>query len=318
MHTQDFNCHNCEEKFHTNICLCSCSLCHEQFCQKCFDMEASWDNELRNKPKGWDDGFWRSNNDQRDYSKHQTEHKGTCEPKCFTCGVASTGICETCQNTCRRSDCAEEVFNREHQLCVEHYTSWEDWADKQAEKESLDIQKHLILACQAQNMGNIQKGRDFFKRKQYHTSPKHHTALAIEREVDACLDVTDEWQARRLAELYDLLEKSGGPLLNLCSLLYKQSIRFKNHELAEIAKEFSGGIKCPACDENKRSLKVVPFTESWFIKEYVCLMCFDRWKQFVDGFVREGKTENWVRNNMYTSPYSYIPDANASLRKSDE
>lgn len=80
MYTQDFNCFNCKEKFHTNICLCSCSLCHEQFCKECMSFK---------------------NLEKTDYIEDiKITHLGDCKPKCFECKTPSVGICSKCLSKC--------------------------------------------------------------------------------------------------------------------------------------------------------------------------------------------------------------------------
>lgn len=65
------------------------------------------------------------------------------------------------------------------------------------------LQYLLELACQSQNIANISLGRMALL-----TLPRHWVLGTIERTAEALLDLEDEWEYRRLLELYQLLDRT--------------------------------------------------------------------------------------------------------------
>ena len=88
------------------------------------------------------------------------------------------------------------------------------------------LQFLLSFACQSSNSTNIQLGREGLK------SIPHDWLLGnIESEVKGLLNLEDEWEFRRLAEIYCKLDTG------LANRLAQIGLQSKNEEVVEAAKD---------------------------------------------------------------------------------
>lgn len=72
---------------------------------------------------------------------------------------------------------------------------------------------------------------------------------------------------------------------------------------------------CNGCDLIK-PLVETSFSEKLFDPEYICFECNTRWKQFVDSFLPE-RNEMWIRCNIFTNPFSFIHQRDASIQEKE-
>lgn len=89
------------------------------------------------------------------------------------------------------------------------------------------IEYFLELACQSQGASNINNGRYCLQNL-----PKEWLLKRIENLSEPLLKLDDEWEFRRLLELYESLDKD---------LVFRLSIRAKNHfdpVIKELGREF--------------------------------------------------------------------------------
>ena len=84
----------------------------------------------------------------------------------------------------------------------------------------------LEWACQSQNSRNIQLGRDGLK-----SIPRDWLLSNIEKETKACLNLEDEWEFRRLTEIYFDLD------IGLAKKLAQVGLQSENEEVVEAAKD---------------------------------------------------------------------------------
>lgn len=91
---------------------------------------------------------------------------------------------------------------------------------------SLAIQFLLSLACQASNSANITLGRSGLK-----SIPRSWLLSNIEREAQLLLNMDDEWEFRRLAEVYFELD------IDLAKELARLGVESKNEEVVEAAED---------------------------------------------------------------------------------
>lgn len=96
---------------------------------------------------------------------------------------------------------------------------------------SLAVKFLLSLACQASNSANIQLGRNGLA-----SIPRNWLLSNIEREAQLLLDMDDEWEYRRLAEVYFELD------VNLSKKLARLGQESKNEEVVEAATDLWGWI----------------------------------------------------------------------------
>lgn len=96
---------------------------------------------------------------------------------------------------------------------------------------SLAVQFLLALACQASNSANIQLGRDGLE-----SIPRNWLLSTIEREAQIVLDMDDEWEYRRLSEVYFELD------VDLAKKLARLGQKSKNEEVVEAATDLWGWI----------------------------------------------------------------------------
>ena len=84
----------------------------------------------------------------------------------------------------------------------------------------------LELACQCQSSRNIQLGRDGLK-----SIPRSWLPSNIDREAQLLLNMDDEWEYRRLAEIYFELD------LDMAKNLAQLGLESKNEEVVEAAED---------------------------------------------------------------------------------
>lgn len=89
---------------------------------------------------------------------------------------------------------------------------------------SLAVQFLLSLACQASNSANIELGRNGLE-----SIPRNWLLSNIEREAQFLLDMDDEWEYRRLSEVYFELD------VDLAKKLARLGQESKNEEVVEAA-----------------------------------------------------------------------------------
>lgn len=89
---------------------------------------------------------------------------------------------------------------------------------------SMAVQFLLALACQASSAANITLGRGGLK-----SIPRSWLLANIEREAQLLLDMDDEWEYRRLAEVYFELD------IDLARKLAQLGLNSKNDEVVEAA-----------------------------------------------------------------------------------
>jgi len=97
------------------------------------------------------------------------------------------------------------------------------------EEKSTEVISYLLgIACQSTHIGNIQLGRDSLW-----SLPRVWLVGKIQDIAYLTLDLNDDWEFRRLAEVYNTLDKN--LLANLCQI-GKQS---KNPAVQEAANDFT-------------------------------------------------------------------------------
>lgn len=109
---------------------------------------------------------------------------------------------------------------------------WDDLqrvADLPAETGQIVLKGLLELACQSQHVHNIELGR-----RATNALPREWAISQIHHAACAALDLDDEWEYRRLLELYEML---GGQLLPHL-VAYGQA--HTNAEIREAAADFAG------------------------------------------------------------------------------
>ena len=89
---------------------------------------------------------------------------------------------------------------------------------------SLAVQLLLSYACQSSNTGNITLGRNGLK-----SIPRSWLLSNIEKEAQLILDMDDEWEYRRLAEVYFELD------VDLAKKLAQLGQESKNEEVVDAA-----------------------------------------------------------------------------------
>lgn len=95
-------------------------------------------------------------------------------------------------------------------------------------KSSKIINYFLELACKAQNMRNITLGREGIW-----SLPKNWISDRIERIANDSLDLEDEWEYRRLLEVFKELD------IDLLNRLIERGLKSDNAEVVEAAEDFS-------------------------------------------------------------------------------
>jgi len=99
------------------------------------------------------------------------------------------------------------------------------------------LARFLGLACQAQSIKRISEGRYGILEMD-----REFVLQEIEREAKKVLNLEDEWEYRRLLEVYDLLNEE------LKKRLIKEGMKSGNPEVVEAANDFShkleqGGLR---------------------------------------------------------------------------
>jgi hypothetical protein len=89
------------------------------------------------------------------------------------------------------------------------------------------IRTSLELACQCQNTRNILRGR-----AEILSLPRDAVLAQIDRVASEYLDLTDEWEFRRLLEVYKELDK------HLLRELVSRGLQSANSEIREAACDF--------------------------------------------------------------------------------
>ncbi len=102
------------------------------------------------------------------------------------------------------------------------------------EKSDAALSYLLELACQAQNMRNIELGRTAL-----FSLPRTWLLERIERLSEPLLNVDDEWAYRRLMEIYQHLD---GHLVQRLSTHGKKSL---NPDIRDTAQEYSNPANAP-------------------------------------------------------------------------
>jgi hypothetical protein len=99
----------------------------------------------------------------------------------------------------------------------------------QLEPESGDaVLSYLLeLACQSQHTGNIERGRKALLRL-----PRDWVLQHIERVAEPLLQLNDEWEYRRLLEVYEHLDKE------LVQKLVYRGLTSQNPEIRETAADY--------------------------------------------------------------------------------
>jgi hypothetical protein len=98
------------------------------------------------------------------------------------------------------------------------------------EDTALKVLHYFIeCSCQAQNIRNITLGREAISE-----IPREWVLKHIEKVANEMLNFEDDdWEFRRLAELYSLLDR------RLVQELVKKGLRSRNPEVVEAAQDFS-------------------------------------------------------------------------------
>jgi hypothetical protein len=91
----------------------------------------------------------------------------------------------------------------------------------------IDLRSALELACRSQNVGNILKGR-----QEIFAMPKGDVLANIERIAADSLPLGDEWEFRRLLELYEELDRG------LLARLVELGLSSGQAEVIEAAEDF--------------------------------------------------------------------------------
>jgi len=97
-----------------------------------------------------------------------------------------------------------------------------------ADKAEMALKYALELACQATHIRPITLGRECLLE-----ADRAWLVDRVERVADACLDLRDEWEFRRLLEVYQAL---GGSML---SRLVGRGLKSDNPDIVEAAKDFA-------------------------------------------------------------------------------
>ncbi len=100
------------------------------------------------------------------------------------------------------------------------------------EKYEDTLRRSLINACQASYVPNIEKGR-----KEIISLPRKWVLDNIHCIATDMLDLSDEWEYRRLLELYDLLHRQ------LVIKLIELGINSNNEDVQEAANDFKDMIE---------------------------------------------------------------------------
>jgi hypothetical protein len=93
------------------------------------------------------------------------------------------------------------------------------------------LRDSLESACQAQNVSVIVRGRN-----EILAMPRDAVLQTIERVAAECLTLDDEWEYRRLLELYELLDRG------LLQRLIDVGLKSNNWEVREAAE--NAGANC--------------------------------------------------------------------------
>lgn len=91
----------------------------------------------------------------------------------------------------------------------------------------------LELACQAQNVQNITLGR-----KAILSLPREWLLCYIERYAEPLLQLEDEWEYRRLGEIYEQLEH------DLARRLALRGLASRDGGIREAARDLQGQLDC--------------------------------------------------------------------------
>ena len=94
-----------------------------------------------------------------------------------------------------------------------------------------DLQVALECACQAQNASVITRGR-----QKILAMPRPAVLQCIERVADRALTLDDEWEFRRLLELYEQLDYA------LLQRLVTLGLASENAEIRESAEDYRGRL----------------------------------------------------------------------------
>lgn len=105
-----------------------------------------------------------------------------------------------------------------------------DWSliEKIKDENSDKIISHLIeLACDAQNIGNINIGRYFLQK-----SPKDWLIKRLKRLINSFLDNGDYWNYERALELLSTIDKS------ITKEIATKAVRHTDLEIKEVGRDF--------------------------------------------------------------------------------
>jgi hypothetical protein len=100
------------------------------------------------------------------------------------------------------------------------------------EATAAKLLSHLLeLACRAQHMGNIQIGRQYLQ-----AIPRAWLLDRIEPAAEGLLASGDDWEFRRLLELYELLDPT------LLKALVSRGLKSDQELVREAAEEFAARV----------------------------------------------------------------------------
>ena len=93
------------------------------------------------------------------------------------------------------------------------------------------LDEYLELACQAQRVDNIERGR-----RGILSLPIHWTLTHIEAAAEPLLQTNDEWEWRRLLEVYALLDHA------LWRKLAERAVCHSDSDIREAGQDFLNGL----------------------------------------------------------------------------
>jgi len=109
---------------------------------------------------------------------------------------------------------------RAREFCRWAATAWRNAMQNAEADLTAALGEYLELACQAQNTANIERGR-----RGILSLPRAWTVAHIEAAAEPLLQTNDEWEWRRLLEVYERLDEA---------LLRKLAVRATSHQDPDI------------------------------------------------------------------------------------